>query len=82
MTITTDGAVIENVIINGTLTVKADNVTIKNYVIQNFSWWGIEGENSPTFALSIATSSARAAQQLPIQQSSDRERLSPTTFKA
>jgi len=47
MIINTNGAVIENVIIDGTLTVKAENVTIKNCVIQNFSWWGIEGEHSP-----------------------------------
>lgn len=41
MTITQDGAVIENVIINGTLTIDADNVTIKNCVIQNFGYWGV-----------------------------------------
>jgi hypothetical protein len=41
MNITTPGAVIENVIINGTLSVKAENVTIKNCIIQNFGWWGI-----------------------------------------
>ena len=41
MTITTPGVVIENDIINGTLTVAADNVTIKNCIVQNFSNWGI-----------------------------------------
>ncbi|WP_245309473.1 right-handed parallel beta-helix repeat-containing protein [Bradyrhizobium retamae] len=46
MTITRPGAVIENVIINGTLSVKAANVTIKNCIIQNFGWWGIEGEGA------------------------------------
>ena len=46
MTITQDGTVIENAVINGTLTVKAANVTIKNSVIQNFAWWGIEGEHA------------------------------------
>ena len=46
MIITTDGAVIENVIINGTLTVEADNVTIRNCVIQNFSNWGLLSENA------------------------------------
>jgi Ca2+-binding RTX toxin-like protein len=45
-TITQDGTVIENAIINGTLSVKAANVTIKNSVIQNFGWWGIEGEGA------------------------------------
>src|SRR4051794_5253077 len=47
MTITTDGTVIENKIFNGSLTVKAANVTIKNCIIQNFGTWGIEGEKSP-----------------------------------
>jgi pectate lyase len=47
MNITTPGAVIENVIIDGQLTVKAANVTIRNCIIQSDGWWGIEGENSP-----------------------------------
>lgn len=47
MTITTPGTVIENVIIDGQLTVKAANVTIRNCVIKSDDWWGIEGENSP-----------------------------------
>jgi hypothetical protein len=46
MTITTPGTVIENVIINGTLTVAADNVTIKNCIVQNFSNWGILSDNA------------------------------------
>lgn len=46
MNITKDGTVIENAIINGTLSVKAANVTIKNSIIQNFSTWGVEGENA------------------------------------
>ncbi|MGI6853456.1 right-handed parallel beta-helix repeat-containing protein [Mesorhizobium sp. 1B3] len=46
MNITEDGTVIENAIIDGTLSVKAANVTIKNSVIQNFAWWGIEGEGA------------------------------------
>ncbi|WP_156952374.1 Ig-like domain-containing protein [Bradyrhizobium sp. WSM1743] len=46
MTITTPGAVIENVIINGTLTVAADNVTIKNCIVQNFTNWGILDSNN------------------------------------
>ncbi len=47
MAITTPGTVIENRIINGELTVKASNVTIRNSVIQSDGWRGIEGENSP-----------------------------------
>jgi hypothetical protein len=46
MTITTAGAVIENKIINGTLTIAADNVTIKNCIIQNFDNWGILSDNA------------------------------------
>jgi Right handed beta helix region len=46
MTITTAGAVIENKIINGTLTVAADNVTIKNCIIQNFGNFGILSDNA------------------------------------
>ena len=57
MTITTDGAVIENAIINGTLSIKADNVTIKNCVFQNFGYWGIEGGDAQrTLRSSTATS--------------------------
>src|SRR5882672_7999284 len=46
MTITTPGTVIENQIINGTLTVAADNVTIKNCIVQNFTNWGILDSNN------------------------------------
>jgi hypothetical protein len=46
MTITTPGAVIENVVISGTLSVKAANVTIRNCILQNFGWWGVEGEGA------------------------------------
>jgi hypothetical protein len=46
MTITTPGAVIENVIINGTLTIAADNVTIRNCLIQHFSNWGVLSNNA------------------------------------
>jgi hypothetical protein len=42
MTITTPGTVIDGKIINGTLTVAAENVTIKNCVVQNFGFWGID----------------------------------------
>jgi hypothetical protein len=46
MTVTTPGVLIENVIINGTLTVAADNVTIKNCIIRNFAFWGIRSDNA------------------------------------
>ena len=46
MTIKTAGTVIESKIINGTMTVNADNVTFKNCVFQNFSNYGIISENS------------------------------------
>ena len=46
MIITTPGAVIENVIIDGTLTIAADNVTIKNCIIQNFDNWGILSDDA------------------------------------
>jgi len=41
MTVVANGAVIENKIINGTLTVRGNNVTIRNCRIQNFQWYGI-----------------------------------------
>lgn len=44
--ITTAGTVIEGKTISGgTLTIKADNVTIKNCLIRNFSWWGVYTES-------------------------------------
>ena len=46
MTITTPGTVIEGKIINGTLRVTAANVTIKNCVIQNYGFWGIDAEGA------------------------------------
>ncbi len=46
MTITTPGVVIENVIIDGTLTIAADNVTIRNCIIRNFDNWGILSNNA------------------------------------
>ena len=42
MTITTPGTVIDGKIINGTLIIEAANVTIKNSVVQNFGFWGID----------------------------------------
>lgn len=44
MTITTAGTVIDGKIINGSLVVKASNVTIKNSLIQNFGYYGVQGE--------------------------------------
>ena len=46
MTITTPGTVIEGKIINGTLRVTAADVTIKNCVVQNYGWWGIDAEGA------------------------------------
>ena len=42
MTITKAGTVIDGAIINGTLTIAAADVTIKNSVIQNYGFWGID----------------------------------------
>lgn len=64
MTITTPGAVIKNVIINETLSVKAANVTIQSCIIQNFGWWGIEGEGAANLRIEncdIIGPGARAA---------------------
>lgn len=47
MTITTPGAVIENVIINGQLTIAAANVTVRDCVIQTNDWYGIDSEQIP-----------------------------------
>ena len=46
MTITQAGTVIEGKIIDGTLTIDAANVTIKNCIIKNYGWWGIDGEGA------------------------------------
>src|SRR5215475_10078839 len=51
MTITTPGTVIEGKIINGTLQVTADNVTIKYCVIQNYGFWGVDAENAPNITI-------------------------------
>jgi len=40
-TITTPGTVIEGVVINGTINIKADNVTLRNFVIRSGSHYGI-----------------------------------------
>ncbi|HEY6630837.1 MAG TPA: hypothetical protein VIZ90_05235 [Rhizobiaceae bacterium] len=44
MTITTPGTVIDGKIINGSLRILADNVVIKNSVINFNSYWGIDAE--------------------------------------
>lgn len=46
MTITKDGTVIENAIINGSLRITADNVVIKNSVIKYSGTWGIDAEGA------------------------------------
>lgn len=46
MKITANGTVIDGKIINGTLTVAAANVVIKNSRIQNFSYFGIDGDGA------------------------------------
>jgi hypothetical protein len=46
MTITTPGTVIEGKIINGTMTVNADNVTFKNCLFQNFNTYGVISEHN------------------------------------
>ena len=51
MTITTPGAVIQNVIINGQLTISAANVTVKNCIVQSDGWWGIEGDQAPNLTV-------------------------------
>lgn len=45
-TISVNGTVIDGKIINGTLRVTAANVVIKNSVIQNFDYWGIDAERA------------------------------------
>jgi hypothetical protein len=51
MTITKDGTVIEGKIIDGTLTIDAANVTIKNCIIKNYGWWGIDGEGATNLSV-------------------------------
>jgi hypothetical protein len=50
-TISTPGTVIEGKIINGTLWVTAADVTIKNCVIQNYGYWGIDAERAANFTV-------------------------------
>jgi serralysin len=45
MTITTPGTVIDGKSINGTLTIQADNVTIKNCQITSSNFWVIDADN-------------------------------------
>ena len=46
MTVTANNVVIENAIINDTLRVTGDNVIIRNCLVQNWGWWGIDGEGA------------------------------------
>jgi len=46
MTVTANGVVIENAIINGTLRVTGDNVIIRNCLVQNYGAWGVDGEGA------------------------------------
>src|SRR5262245_31364069 len=46
MEITTPGTVIDGKIINGTLQIHADNVTIENCKITYDSWWGVDAEGA------------------------------------
>jgi hypothetical protein len=55
MTISTEGTVIENKIINGTLRVTADNVVIKNCLVQNYGFWGIDAEGASNFTVQDST---------------------------
>jgi Right handed beta helix region len=51
MTITTPGTVIDGKIISGTLRVTAADVTIKNCVVQNYGWWGIDAEGAANITI-------------------------------
>ena len=62
MTITTPGTVIEGQIINGTLQVLADNVTIKNCLVQNYGWWGVDGETATNLTIQNCTFKASTTQ--------------------
>ena len=55
MTITTDGAVIENQVIDGTLRVEASNVVIKNCVITYHDWWGMDAEGAKNITVENCT---------------------------
>jgi parallel beta-helix repeat protein len=61
MTITTPGTVIEGKIIDGTLLVTAANVTIKNCVVQNYGWWGIDAENAANITVQNCDFTASAS---------------------
>src|SRR5437762_1804639 len=61
MTITTPGTVIEGKIINGTLQVTAANVTIKNCVVQNYGWWGIDAQDAANITVQNCDFTASAS---------------------
>ncbi|MEQ1955506.1 right-handed parallel beta-helix repeat-containing protein [Mesorhizobium yinganensis] len=50
-TITKDGTVIENKIIDGSLIVSADNVIIRNCKINYNGWWGIDAEGAKNITI-------------------------------
>jgi Right handed beta helix region len=51
MTISTDGAVIEGMIINGPLRVTGDNVVIKNCIITFNGYWGVDAEGATNITI-------------------------------
>lgn len=55
MTIATDGTVIENQVINGTLTVTGSDVVIKDCVINFDSWYGVRADNASNLTIENCT---------------------------
>jgi hypothetical protein len=53
--VTTNGTLIENKTINGGITVKASNVTIRNCRINQSAWFGVEGQYSPGLRIERCT---------------------------
>jgi len=62
MIITTPGTVIEGKIIDGTLKVEAANVTIKNCVVKNYGWWGIDAERAANITVQNCDFTASSSQ--------------------
>jgi parallel beta-helix repeat protein len=55
MTVSGDGVVIENKIINGSLRVTGDNVVIKNCTITYNTWWGIDADGAKNITIQDCT---------------------------